>query len=117
MVIDPNDYKDEISAAVAEKTGRDLSIGGEIKWTVFPTIGLELSDVTLGNPEGFGDQPMLDIGEAGISVKLMPLLKRRVEVGEVSMNDVSISRIYFMRRNKKTKKQNNSETKHIITSF
>lgn len=90
MVIDPNDYKDEISAAVAEKTGRDLSIGGEIKWTVFPTIGLELSDVTLGNPEGFGDQPMLDIGEAGISVKLMPLLKRKVEVGEVSMNDVSI---------------------------
>ena len=33
---------------------------------------------------------MLDIGEAGISVKFMPLLKRKVEVGEVSMNDVSI---------------------------
>ena len=90
MVVDPNDYKEEISAAVAKKTGRDLTIGGEIKWTVFPSIGLELSDVTLGNPEGFGDQPMLDIGEAGISVKLMPLLKRKVEVGEVSMNDVSI---------------------------
>lgn len=90
MVVDPNDYKDEISAAVSKKTGRDLTIGGEIKWTVFPSIGLELSDVTLGNPDGFGDQPMLDIGEAGISVKLMPLLKRKVEVGEVSMNDVSI---------------------------
>ncbi|MDX2419064.1 MAG: AsmA family protein [Xanthomonadales bacterium] len=90
MVVDPNDYKDEISAAVAEKTGRELTIGGEIKWSVFPSVGLELSDVTLGNPEGFGDQPMLDIGEAGISVKLMPLLKRKVEVGEVSMNDVSI---------------------------
>ncbi len=90
MVVDPNDYKDEISAAVAKKTGRDLTIGGEIKWNVFPAIGLELSDVTLGNPEGFGDQPMLDIGEAGISVKLMPLLKRKVEVSEVSMNDVSI---------------------------
>lgn len=90
MVIDPNDYKEEISDAVAKKTGRDLTIGGEIKWTVFPSIGLELSDVTLGNPDGFGDQPMLDIGEAGISVKFMPLLKRKVEVGEVSMNDVSI---------------------------
>ena len=90
MVIDPNNYKEEISDAVAKKTGRDLTIGGEIKWTVFPSIGLELSDVTLDNPDGFGDQPMLDIGEAGISVKFMPLLKRKVEVGEVSMNDVSI---------------------------
>ena len=91
MVVDPNDYKDEISSAVAEKTGRELTIGGEIKWSVFPSIGLELSDVRLGNPEGFGEQPMLDIGEAGISVKFMPLLKRQVEVGEVSLNDVSIN--------------------------
>ena len=91
MVVDPNNYKDEISAAVSEKTGRELTIGGEIKWSVFPSIGLELSDVSLGNPDGFGEQSMLDIGEAGISVKFMPLLKRQVEVGEVSLNDVSIN--------------------------
>ncbi len=91
MIIDPNNYKDEITAAVSEKTGRDLTIGGDIKWSVFPSIGLELSDVTLGNADGFGDQPMLDIGEAGISVKFMPLLKRKVEIGEVSMSDVSIN--------------------------
>lgn len=91
MVVDPNNYKDEITAAVLEETGRELTIGGEIKWSVFPSIGLELSDVSLGNPEGFGDQPMLDIGEAGVSVKFMPLLKRQVEVGEVSLNDVSIN--------------------------
>ena len=90
MVIDPNDYKEEISAAVSKKTGRNLTIEGDIEWSVFPSVGLELNDVTLGNPEEFGDQPMLDIGEAGISVKFLPLLKRQVEVGEVSMNDVSI---------------------------
>lgn len=95
LVVDPNDYKDEISEAVSKKTGRDLTIGGDIKWSVFPSLGLELSDVTLGNPSGFGEQPMLDIGEAGISVKLLPLLKRQVEVGEVSLDDVSIN----LRRN------------------
>jgi len=91
MVIDPNNYKDQIAAAVSAKTGRNLTIGGEIKWSVFPSIGLELSDVSLGNPGGFGDQPMLDIGEAGITVKFLPLLKRQVEIGEVSMSDVSIN--------------------------
>ena len=53
MVIDPNNYKEEISDAVAKKTGRDLTIGGEIKWTVFPSIGLELSDVTRHYPRGW----------------------------------------------------------------
>ena len=90
MVVDPNDYKEEISAAVSKKTGRELTIDGDIKWSVFPSIGLELNDVTLGNPEEFDGQPMLDIGEAGISVKFLPLLKRQVQIGEVSMNDVSI---------------------------
>jgi len=90
MVVDPNDYREEISAAISKKTGRELSIDGEIKWSVFPSIGLEINDVKLGNRDGFGDQPMLDIGEAGISVKFLPLLKRQVEVGEVSMSDVSI---------------------------
>jgi AsmA protein len=95
VVVDPNDYKDEISEAVLKKTGRELTIGGEIKWSVYPSLGLELSDVTLANPSGFGEQPMIDIGEAGISVKLLPLLKRQVEVGEVRLDDVSIN----LRRN------------------
>jgi len=90
MIVDPNNYKDEIAAAVKDETGRDLVIGGDIEWSVFPSIGLKLSDVKLGNPEGFGDRPMLDIGEAGVSVKFMPLLQHRVEVGTVSMSNVAI---------------------------
>ena len=40
MVVDPSDYKDEISAAVSEKTGRELTIGGEIKGVYFRQSGL-----------------------------------------------------------------------------
>lgn len=90
MVIDPNDYKEEISTAVFEETGRELTIGGEIKWTVFPSVGLELSEVKLGNRSGFGDEPMLDIGNVGVSVKLFPLFSKKLEVGEVSLSDASI---------------------------
>jgi len=91
MVIDPNNYKDEIAAAVKDETGRDLRIGGDIEWSVFPTIGLKLSAVQLGNPKGFGEQPMFDIGEAGVSVRFLPLLQHRLEVGEVKLNDVAIN--------------------------
>jgi len=91
LVIDPNNYKEEIRTAVYEETGRELTIGGDIQWTVFPSIGLGLSDLELGNRGGFGDQPMLKIGEVGVSVKLMPLFSRRIEIGQVKLNNVSAS--------------------------
>lgn len=90
MVIDPNNYKQKISASVLKKTGRELTIGGDIKWTVFPSVGLGLSDVTLGNRSGFGDKPMFDIGEADASVKLMPLFSKKIEISKVNLSDVSI---------------------------
>ena len=87
--VDPNNYKEEIRENILKETGRELTIGGDIQWTVFPWIGLGLSDVELGNRSGFGDRPMLKIGAAGLSVKLMPLLNRKVEIGKVTLTDVS----------------------------
>jgi AsmA protein len=89
MLIDPNNYKDDIRAAVLEKTGRELTIGGEIEWTVFPSIGFDLYDLELSNREGFGDQPMLNIGAAGTSLKLIPLFSRKIEIGTIRLRDVS----------------------------
>jgi AsmA protein len=94
-MVDPNNYKQAIRTAVLKETGRELTIGGEINWTVFPWIGLDLSDLELSNRSGFGDRPMLKVGEAGLSVKLMPLFKRKVEIGKVSLTDVSA----YLRRN------------------
>lgn len=88
-VIDPNNYKEKIRTAVFEETGRELTIGGEIEWSVFPSIGLELSDLSLSNRVGFGDQPMLKIGEARVSVKLMPIFSKQVKVGQVNLKGVS----------------------------
>ena len=91
MVVDPNNYKDEISAAVLKETGRELTIGGDINWSVFPGLGLGVSELTLTEPGGSGDDPMVDIGEAQVSVKLLPLFRKQVEIGRVDLKDVSVS--------------------------
>ena len=36
LFVDPNDYRDRISAGVKEATGRDLTIEGELSLSVFP---------------------------------------------------------------------------------
>jgi len=90
LLIDPNDYKQEIGSVVHAQTGRDLGIAGEIEWSVFPWIGLDLSDVSLSNPPGFGDQPMLTAGKVSVSVRLMPLFHGALEFGSVELSDLTV---------------------------
>ena len=75
LFFDPNDYKDRITAAVRESTGRTLSLPGKLKLSVFPWVAVETGEASLGNPEGFGDEPFLTLKRASLSVKLMPLLR------------------------------------------
>ena len=76
-VIDPNDFRDEISTLVYDSTGLTLNIDGPVGWSVFPWLGLTLQDV---NVKGSGEQPFAELGTAEVSVKLVPLLSKSVEM-------------------------------------
>ena len=88
-VVDPNNYKEKVRAVVYDRTGRELTIGEEIEWTVFPSIGLDLRNLSLSNRAGFGDQPMLTVGEARVSVKLIPMFRNKIEIGQIYLTGVS----------------------------
>lgn len=90
LFFDPNDYKDELAAAVQEKTGRELSIPGDIELSVFPWLGAKLGQTSLANAEGFGDQPFAEIANAQVRVKLMPLFSRRIEIGTVTLDGMRL---------------------------
>ncbi len=85
-LVDPNDYKPQISKLVADQTGRTLELQGELKLTFFPWIGAETGPLRLSNAVGFGEDPMVAVENARINVKLMPLLKRQVEVDTVVLD-------------------------------
>jgi AsmA protein len=42
LLVDPNDHKDRISAAVQKSTGRALTLPGELKLSLFPWIASSL---------------------------------------------------------------------------
>ncbi len=91
LVIDPNDYRDEIVDKVKEATGRDLQINGEISLSVFPRLGLELGELKLSNAKGFGDAPFVSIKQAAVRVQLMPLLSKQVEVDTVLLDGLVLN--------------------------
>ncbi len=89
-LIDPNDYRDDIAAAVEEQTGRRLLIDGDIDLHFFPWLGLSLGETQLGNAEGFGPEPMVRVAELGVAVRLLPLLSRRIEVDTIYLDGLQV---------------------------
>ena len=89
-VLDPNNYRDEISQLIYDNTGLALKIDGPIGWSVFPWLGLTLQDV---NVKGSGDKPFAELGKAEVSVKLMPLLSQTVEMNTAKLIGLKLNLI------------------------
>lgn len=89
--IDPNDHKDWIASEFHERTGRTLSLDGDVAVTLYPWLGLEVNGVGLGNAPGFGDAPFLRVDYARVRVKLLPLLRLRYEVDTVHVRGAVIN--------------------------
>ena len=84
----PTDYiRREIIARVKAETGRDLIIGGGASFTIFPSLGLRLGDISLSAPPGMGGDPLLKATSFDVGVRLMPLLRQEIVVDRVELND------------------------------
>jgi AsmA protein len=93
LFVDPNDYRDDIAKLVQQKTGRPLAIRGKLDLKIFPWIGINVHDVTLGNPPGYGNDPFLAVQTASVGVKLIPLLQKRFEVSRVAVDGLAVTLI------------------------
>jgi len=81
-LINPNDYKDEIRNAALEQAGIELQIDGDIGWSIYPWLALELNAVGVGYPQ----KPQLGrLQRAEVSVAIPALLS-----GELQMNRLLI---------------------------
>ncbi len=91
VLVDPNDYKDDITAAVQKATGRQLTLDGKLQLAVFPTIRIAVGGATLSNAPGFGTEPMAKIGSAELQLGLLPLLSRRIEISDARLKDLELN--------------------------
>ena len=90
LIIDPNDYKDEIATAVREQTGRTLEIEGDISLSVFPWLGLDIGPTRLSNASGFEEPYMARMDTVQVRVKLIPLLSKQLEVDTVKLSGLQL---------------------------
>ncbi|WP_223443228.1 MULTISPECIES: AsmA family protein [Pseudomonas] len=88
-LFDPNDYKDEIRQIARDKAHIELTLNGDIGWSLFPWLGLELHDAsvaTLIKPA----EPFADLQMLGLSVRVLPLLRREVQMSDVRVEGLNL---------------------------
>jgi AsmA protein len=92
LFVDPNDYRDEIEAAVTDQTGRELAIKGDLSLALLPCCGIQLGETSLSNPPGFPDTGFARVDSVRLGLELLPLLTdRRLVIGEVSLQGLDVA--------------------------
>lgn len=91
LLVDPNDFRGEITSAVTKATGRPMKIEGELSLSIFPWLGINTGAIELGNASGFGQQAFAKINSTQIRVRLLPLLSKKIEMDTLVLNGLELN--------------------------
>ena len=87
---DPNDYKDEIRQLARDKAHLELNLKGDIGWSLFPWLGLELHDTSVATLQA-PDQPFADAQLLAMSVRVLPLLRKEVQMSDIRVEGLTLT--------------------------
>ena len=90
---DPNEYKPQIVKLVKDKTGRDLTIEGDIGLKFFPKLGAQIGRTRLS--ERSGNKEFAGVERVQVFVALLPLLSKQVVVDEVRLDGLRANLVKF----------------------
>jgi len=90
---DPNQYKPQIVQAVKDKTQRTLKLDGDMKLSLFPSIGATLGKASLS--ERASDREFAGADNLHVALKLFPLLSKQVVVDAIEAENLRANLVRF----------------------
>jgi len=84
-------YKDKIQSTLTRELGRDVTVSGDVKLAVFPTIKARTGRVKIANPDGFTTSAFASMDGLDAKVKLWPLFSKKVEIKSFTLNTPTIN--------------------------
>jgi AsmA protein len=91
-VIDINQYHSQIQAQLEKRLGRPVTLG-EMKLGLFPPSFQVNNAVIAEDPRFKSTQPFAKVEKLAVSVKLLPLLKKEVEINSLELDHPHIELI------------------------
>ena len=93
--VDPVQLTKLLSASVKTATGRDLKIAGPVSLSFFPEISVSAEGLSLSNASWASDSDMLTLKRIDLNIKTLPLLSKRIEIGNVKLAGLEL----FLQKN------------------
>jgi len=88
--IDVKKYKPRIEAEVSKATGRTVTLGDDLRLSLFPWAGVSFSDLHLGSLPGFEEKDLVVVKSFDVRVKLFPLLFKDIQVKRFILNGARV---------------------------
>lgn len=88
VLIDPNDYRNKITQLALEEANLELRIGGDIGWSFYPSLGIDIAKIKAKIP---GQDALISLKRARVAVMLKPLLFSEVQVKSINIEGLNLS--------------------------
>lgn len=92
LAIDPERLKPRIQAQFQERTGRTLTLDGDLSWRFFPWIVIRSGGGAIGHPQGFdAGTEFARWKTLRLGVELLPLFDREVIVDSIEIDGLELN--------------------------
>lgn len=85
FIIPDSFLKDRIAAKISVWTGRNVVISGDPTLSLYPNLTITVTDLTVGNPEGMGDDAFITAQSVRATMPALPLLFGRTEFDQFEL--------------------------------
>ena len=85
--IDWNQHKARIIAEAEKASGYNIDITGDLSLTLFPAPTLKVDGLIVEAPKKVKFENLVSVKSTEVSVQLMPLLQKKVDVSKVTLID------------------------------
>lgn len=69
---------------IRKQTGREVFFGGDVRFSLWPTLGIQADNVALANADWAGPEPLLTAGRLTIGVDAADLIRGAVRITELT---------------------------------
>ena len=84
-------YKERLETSASSAIGREVTVGDNLSFRIFPRTSFRVDNLEIANAEGFDGPYLARVGEADIGVKLFALLSGIVEVDRFVLTEPEIA--------------------------
>jgi hypothetical protein len=89
-LISVSGYRNQITQLIAQSLGRPVRLSS-VQARILPWPGFEITDLSVAEDPAYGAEPVLHANKVTASIRLLALLRGRVEIGKISVDEASLN--------------------------